>query len=195
MSKKVKDMELTTLRKALSATKDFVLLEPLKVDAATDYEFRRKLREKSIRVQMVKNSYAKKIFGESGLNAGEVWSGPTLLCYGGGSVKELSKSVETALKESKKDAKAPDKFKVKTGVADGNPTTLEDMTKMPTREEAIANVLAIALAPGANLLAALIGPGGTALALVKAVELKAGEAGDSSPAEAAPATDAPTVAS
>ena len=195
MSKKVKEMELTTLRKALSATKDFVLLEPLKVDAATDYEFRRKLREKQIRVQMVKNSYAKKIFGESGLNAGEVWSGPTLLCYGGTSAKDLSKSVETALKESKKDAKAPDKYKVKTGVADGNPIALDKMVTIPTREEAIANILSLVLAPGGKLLGAITGPGGTALALVKAVEAKAKEAGDAAPAEAAPAAEAPAVAS
>ena len=193
MSKKIKAMELDALRGALKGARDYVIVEPIKVDAATDYDFRRKLREKSVKVQMVKNSYAKKIFGENGLKSGDVWAGPTLLCWGGGSAKGLSTTVETVIKESKKDAKAPDKFKVKTGVADGEIVPLDVMTKLPTREEALANVLAAILGPGGQLLAAITGPGATALALVKTVEQAAEKAGDT-PAET-PAADPAPVAS
>ena len=191
MSKKIKALELTALRNAIGTAKDYVLLEPIKLDAAADYEFRKTLREKKIRVQMVKNSYAKKIFGELGLNAGDVWSSTTLLCWGGANIKELSTTIETAVKASKKDAKAPDKFKVKTAVSDGSPVTLEAATKMPTREEAIANVLGCVLAPGANLAAAILGAGGTLLAVVKAIEEKAKTAapagGETPTADATPA--------
>ena len=44
-----------------------VLLQPLKLDSAADYEMRKKLREKKIRVKMVKNSLAKKVFDENGV--------------------------------------------------------------------------------------------------------------------------------
>ena len=67
MSKKIKELELNALRKTFEGVKDFVLLEPIKVDAATDFEFRKKLREKKIRVKLVKNSLVKKVFGENGV--------------------------------------------------------------------------------------------------------------------------------
>ena len=194
MSKKIKAMELDALRGALTGARDYVIVEPIKVDAASDYEFRRKLREKSIRVQMVKNSYAKKIFGENMLKAGDVWAGPTLLCWGGASVKELSTTVDTVIKESKKDPKLPDKFKIKTGVADGEIVTLDVMKKLPTREEAISNLLGAILRPGGQLLAAVTGPGATLLAVVKAVE-EAAEKGDDAAAADAPAADPAPVAS
>ena len=194
MSKKIKAMELDALRGALGEARDFILIEPLKVDAATDYTFRKTLREKKIRVQMVKNSYAKKIFGEVNLDAGNVWERPTLLCYGGANVKELATTVDTAIKESKKDAKSPDKFKVKTALADGQVVTLEDAKKMPTREEALGGILSAILAPGANLLAAIGGPGSTLLSVVKAIEEKAEKGGESAPTEPAAEVAAPDVA-
>ena len=194
MSKKIKAMELETLRGSIGQTRDFVLLEPLKVDAATDYNFRKTLREKNIRVQMVKNSYAKKIFGESGLEAGNVWEKPTLLCYGGANLKELGTTVDTAIKDSKKDAKAADKFKFKTALADGQVVTLEDLKKMPTREEALGGILSAILAPGANLLAAINGPGSTLLSVVKAIEEKAEKGVEATPAEPTAEAAAPDVA-
>ena len=81
MSKKIKELELSALRKSIGGVKDFVILEPLKVDAATDFEFRKKLREKKCKVQLVKNSLARKIFEEGGLKV-DAWSGPTLLIWG-----------------------------------------------------------------------------------------------------------------
>lgn len=67
MSKKIKEMELNDLRAAFKGVKDLVLLQPLKLDSAADYEMRRKLREKKIRVKMVKNSLVKKVFDENGV--------------------------------------------------------------------------------------------------------------------------------
>ena len=177
MSKKIKALELTALRDSLGAAKDYVILEPVKCDAAADYEFRRTLRDKKIRVLMVKNSYAKKVFGELKLNAGDIWSSTTLLCFGGANMKELSNTVDTAVKASKKDAKAAEKYKVKTAVSDGSPVTLEVAKKMPTREEAIGNVLGCVLAPGANLAAAILGAGATLLAVVKTIQENAEKAG------------------
>ena len=39
MSKKIKEFELNTLRKTFKGVKNYVILEPIKVDSATDFEF------------------------------------------------------------------------------------------------------------------------------------------------------------
>ncbi len=186
MSKAVKQLELDDLRATFKDVKDYVLLEPVKVDSATEYEFRKKLRGNKIRVKLVKNSYARKIFTELGLNLQDTcWTGPTMLCWGADSVKSLANSVDTAVKESRKDPKAPDKYKVKAAIADGHATTLDIAKTMPTRLEAIADVLGAILGPGATLAAAITGPGATVVNLITAIEEKAKEG--AAPAETEPA--------
>jgi ribosomal protein L10 len=175
MSKAIKQLELDDLRKTLSGIKDYVILEPLKVDSATEVEFRKKLRAQKVRVKLVKNSYAKKILGEMGVTL-NVWGGPTLLCWGGESVKGLANAVDTAVKESKKDPKAPEKFKVKTGVCEGAPMVLDVMKTVPTRLEAIGDVVGALLGPGAAIAGALTGPATQLAGILKAIEEKAPEA-------------------
>lgn len=188
MSKKIKELELNALRKTFTGVKDYVILEPLKVDAATDFEMRKKLREKKIRVQLVKNSFAKKVFTENGVQV-EPGSGPTLLIWGGESVKELASAVDNLLKELKKDPKAPDKFKEKTAVADGQPVSLKVATTLPTRQEAIGQVLAAILGPASQIAGCLVGPANQIAGCVAAIEEKAKSAdAGAAPAEAPPAT-------
>ena len=183
MSKKIKDLELHTLRNTFNGVKDYVILEPLKVDSATDYEFRKKLRDKKCRAQMVKNALCRKVFTENGIQV-DTWSGPTILVWGTDSIKDLSNAVDSLLKEIKKDPKAPDKFKIKTAVADGLPVTFELAKTLPTRMEAIGGVLAAVLGAGSQIAGCLVGPGGQVAGLVQAIEEK-------KPAEEAPAVAAP----
>jgi ribosomal protein L10 len=183
MSKKIKELELDTLRAAFKGVRDMVLLQPLKVDAATDFEMRKKLREKKIRVKMVKNSLTKKVFTENGV-AVDPGSGPTLLIWGADSVKELATTVTGLLKELKKDPKAPDKFKVKTAVSEGQPVTLDVAATLPTRKEAIGGVLAAILGPASAIAGCLTGPANNLAGILKAIEDKAPAGGDA-PAPAA----------
>ena len=173
MSKKIKEFELVAMRTALHGVKDCVLIEPIKVDAATDYDFRRKLRVAKVRCAMVKNTIAKKVLAENGVNSiDKAFSGTTLLCWGGDSVKGLATTVDTAIKESKKDPKSPDKYKVKTAVADGQAMTLEVAKTIPTRLEAIGSIVSALTAPGANLAAALSGPASQIASILKTIEEK-----------------------
>jgi len=180
MSKKIKELELNALRQTFQGVRDYVILEPLKVDAGTDYEFRKKLREKKCRVQLVKNSFVKKVFTENGVQV-ETGAGPTLLIWGGESIKDLANNVVGLLKELKKDPKAPDKFKEKTAVADGQPVTLKVATTLPTRKEAIGSVIAALLSPGSNLAGCLVGPGSQIAGILKALVEKAPAAVDAAP--------------
>ena len=173
MSKKVKQLELDALRATVAGVKDYVLIEPAKVDAATDFEFRKVLRGKQVKVQLIKNTYAKKVFGENGINLADgTWGGPTLVCWGGKNIKDLSNAVDDQIKASKKDPKAPDKFKVKTAVADGQAVTMAAAKLMPTREEAIAEIVACVLGPGAGLVGALTGPATQIAGILKTIEEK-----------------------
>jgi ribosomal protein L10 len=187
MSKKIKALELDALRQQVGGVKDYVIVEPIKVDAATDYAFRKNLREKKIRALIVKNTYAKKVFNEMGIDLNGVWAGPTLLCWGGNNIKELSNAVDDQVKASKKDAKSPDRYKIKTAVAEGEPITIEAAKVRPTREEAIGEVIAAVTGPGASIVAALTSPASELAGILKTIEEK-GPAGEAAPAAEAPAT-------
>ncbi|MFO0800608.1 MAG: 50S ribosomal protein L10 [Gemmataceae bacterium] len=181
MSKKIKELELAALRKTFAGVKNYVILEPIKVDSATEFEFRKKLREKKAKAQLVKNTFLKKVFSENGV-AVDGLSGPTLLCWGADSIKELSNAVDGIVKDLKKDPKAPDKFKVKTAVADGQPVTMEVAKTLPTRLEAIGDVLNAVLSAGGNIAGALTGPAAQLAGILKAIEEKAPDAAPAPPA-------------
>ncbi len=172
MSKKIKEFELNALRASIGKVRDFVALEPIKVDSATEFEFRKKLRLKNIKVQLVKNSFAKKIFAEGGIQTDSTWAGATLLCWGADSVKGLATSVDQAVKEAKKDPKSPEKFKVKTAVADGQTVSFEVAKTLPTRLEAIGDVLNAILAAGGSLVGCLTGPASQIASCISTVEEK-----------------------
>jgi ribosomal protein L10 len=171
MSKKVKELELNALRDAFRGVKDFVIVEPVKLDSATEYEFRKKLREKKCSVKLVKDTLAKKVFTENGVQV-DAFSGPTLLVWGADSIKDLSNAVDGLIRELKKDPKAPDKFKVKTAVAEGQPVPMDVAKTMPTRKEAIGNVLAAVLGPGSAIAGCLTGPANNLAGILKAIEDK-----------------------
>jgi large subunit ribosomal protein L10 len=181
MSKKIKELELNDLRKTFKGVRDLVLLEPLKLDSAADYELRRGLRAKKVRVKMVKNSLVKKIFDENGVKV-DLGSGPTLVCWGADSAKALGLAVNEMLKVLKPDAKAPQKIKEKTGVADGEPMSLADLEKVPTRQEAIGAVVAALLGPGSAIAGALTGPATNLAGILKAIEEKGGAGAAPAPA-------------
>lgn len=180
MSKKIKELELNALRKTFNGIRDYVILEPLKLDAGTEYEFRKRLREKKCAARLVKNTFARKVFTENGI-AVDVWSGPTLLVWGADSIKDLSNAVDGLIRELKKDPKAPDKFKVKIAVADGQPVPMDVAKTMPTRKEALGQVLAAILGPASAIAGALVGPASQLAGCLNAIEEKA-DKGEPAPA-------------
>ena len=187
MSKKIKLMELDTLRKAFDGVKDYVLVEPINVDSATDFNFRKNLRAKKIKAQLIKNTFARKVFTEMGITVENCWSGPTLLCWGGLNIKELSNTVDDEVKAARKDPKAPEKYKIKTTVADGEALSIEDAKVRPTREEAIGEIVSALTSAGADLAGCLIGPASQLASILTSIEEK-GPGGT-------PAADAPTTES
>lgn len=173
MSKVIKQMEMNAMKSAFSGVKNMVFLSQTKLGAIADNQLRLSLRKKGVRLQMVKNSLAQRVFKDLGLELKDIWNGNTVVAWGGESVKGLSQELESAFKDqTKKDPKFSEKVTVKGALADGTQVTFAEALKMPTREEAIGDVLSAILGPASAIAGLLIGPGG---AVASQIESKSKE--------------------
>lgn len=154
MSKQIKQMEMEALRGAFRDVRDLVLLSTSGVSAQQDNQARLGLRKKNIRLRVVKNSLAKRVFSEMGLEGPNFWEGPTLVAWGAGSLAELSRELDRVLNLRKND-----KIKAKGALAEGQAISFQQALTMPTRAEAIGRVVGLVMAPAARVLGQLQSPG------------------------------------
>jgi large subunit ribosomal protein L10 len=166
MSKVIKRMQMDDLKKTFGDVRDMVLLNVVGLNAVADNQLRLGLRKKGIRLHGVKNSLARKVFADLGLHVTKAWEGSTTVAWGAGSIAELSKELETAVKKHDK------AIKFKTAVVDGREVAFDVAVKMPTRQEAIGQVIALALSAGSRLVGAILGPGGQLASQVKQLSEK-----------------------
>ncbi len=182
MSKVIKQMEMTTLKSTFKDVRDMVLLSVGGLNSVADNQVRLGLRKKGIHLQVVKNSLARRVFSELGVNIATGWEGPTTVAWGSGSVAELSKELSLLVKKYEKN------LKVKSAVAEGQEVTFEQALKMPTKAELVGTLLAMILGPGSQIAAQLVGPASQLAGQLKALEEK-------QKAEPAQAEPAPAAAS
>jgi large subunit ribosomal protein L10 len=180
MSKVIKQLEMDALRATFQDVRDLAVLSVAKLDAQGEYTLRAALRKKQIRLQVVKNSLTRRVLREMKFSIADdspFWAGPTMLAWGTGSISELTREIESELKDAKKGPLYKDKVAKKGAFADGQSITWEQAIKMPTRAEAIARVVTLALSPGRRLASQILGPGSTIVGQVKSIEdKKKGEA-------------------
>jgi large subunit ribosomal protein L10 len=171
MSKTIKQMEMDALNKAFQDVRDFVFLSVSGVNAQADNQMRLALRKKNIRLQVIKNSLAQRVFTSLGMKVGGdgYWAGPTLLAWGGTSLAELSRELESLIKKN-------DKIKVKGAVADGQEVTFKQALSMPTKAEAIGRVVGLALSPARRLVSQILAPASRIAAQIKTLREKTPEA-------------------
>jgi ribosomal protein L10 len=187
MSKVIKQMQMDALKKTFGTAKDYVVLNIVGLNAIADNQFRTTLRKKNVRLLQVKNSLARLAFKDLGIDIGtdsDYWKGSTTFAWGATSVSELSRSIEAELKNPKTQAQFKGKVNIKGAIAEGLLVPFAVALKMPTRQEAIARVLMLALAPAARVAGQIIGP---ASALARQVTEKKEEATPTPAPEAAPA--------
>jgi large subunit ribosomal protein L10 len=187
MSKVIKQMEMTSLASTFKGVRDLVVLSISGLSGTATTNFRAALRKKKVRLHIVKNSLARKVFIDLGLNIGEAksfWTGPTAFAFGGDSVAGLSKAIDGELKDKKTAPIYKEKVRIKGAVADGQEVAFDVALKMPTRTEAIGSVLAALLSPGAALAGCLIGPASQLASQIKKISER------EPAAEAAPAPEA-----
>jgi large subunit ribosomal protein L10 len=157
MSKPVKALLRKELVRRLDGTDSLTVLSLVGVPGVASNELRGKLRENGITVTVVKNSVARQAFKEVGLeSASGLLDGPSAVAVGGESVVDVVRQLLDF-------GKTHPALIVRGALLEGEvfgPDRVEELSKYPTRDEAIANVAGMALSPGRKLAGALLGPGG-----------------------------------
>jgi large subunit ribosomal protein L10 len=175
MSKKVKNLIEKDLSNRFSTLEGVAVVNPRGIGAIKNNAMRRRLREKGLRMAVVKNTLARRASATTKI-AGfdQLLDGPSAVIYGQGSVSAVAR----ILLEEKK---ADETLELRGLFFDGEiyigEKGVEQASKLPTREEAISQIVALVLAPGAKLSGVLKGQAGKVAALVKAIEEKAEKAG------------------
>ncbi len=187
MSKYVKELMMDQLKTELDGDRSVLILDLKGLDAITEYQFRRDLRKKSIKMRVLRNSLARRVFEDMGIGGlSRFLEGPSVAVWGGSGVAELAKEISTQVKKLKKP-------EIKGGSVDGTvigPDQIEDITKLPSREALIGRVVALALSPVQRVVALANAPASGLLGQLKTLSEGApadGEA-DAEP-DAAPATE------
>jgi large subunit ribosomal protein L10 len=202
MSKYVKELMMDQLRTDLGDNKSLLILDLKDLDAQGEYQLRRDLRKKSIHLRVLKNTLARRVFADLGMDGlSQFLVGPSAAAWGGEGIAELAKEIS-------KQVKALKKPEIKGGAVDGvvvGPGQVEDITKLPSREVLIGQVLTILLSPAREALGLVTSPASTLIGQLEAFIEKnqapggAESADEPAPGEAPPAeppaTEAPPAAS
>mgnify|MGYP006288040275 CR=1 FL=1 len=176
MSRPIKEMIIEEYRRRFDGVDGGVVLDIRGIDAGENNSLRAGLREKDIRVTVVKNTLARQAFVETPLDGLDpALSGPSALAYSGESVVNVARAVLDW-------ARKIDQLEVKGAVLDGTyfegEAGVKRLSDFPTREEAQAKVVQILLSPARNVVGAATSPGSRVLGIVKEIEerLERGEA-------------------
>ena len=173
MSKLVKDLITKELESRLKDIDGIGVINPRGIDANKNHGLRRRLREKGMRMLVVKNTLAKRATGQGKLKGfDKLLDGPSAVIFGKVSVSVIARAM---LEEKKLDEKLELRGVFFDGEIYPGEKGVESASKLPTREEAIAGLVAALLGPGRKLAAAIKGPGGKIGAILKTIEDKAKE--------------------
>lgn len=185
MSKYVKELMMDQLRTDLNGARSVLILDLKGLDAISEHQLRRDLRKKQIRIRTLKNTLARRVFGEMGMDGlAKYLAGPSVAVWGGDGVAELAKEISDQVKKLKKP-------EIKGGAVDGvviDPGQVEDITKLPSREALIARVVSMALSPAQRIVSLANAPIGALASQIQSIAEPAGDT--ASDAESAPAGDA-----
>lgn len=166
MSKYVKQLMTDELKSRWEGVNDALLVDVSRLEANDTVVLRRRLREKSISLMVVKNSLARRASeGTSLAPAFEGIEGTMAVVWGGEDIVSLAKEVTSVKKE-----KAFEDFETRGGVMDGaklSATDVEAVSKWPSRTEQLSMLVGQILGPGMTLNAQLLGPGGSLASQIK----------------------------
>ncbi len=169
MSKFLKDMLAKDLASRLEGVEDCVVANVIGIDSNTTTDLRARLREKGIKLMVVKNSLARRATEETSLApAFEGLTGTAAVVWGAQDFVSLVKEVVALDKEEDE----LEHFKAIGGAMGGEKLTPEEVkqiSKWPTREEQLSLLVGQILGPGSQLAAQIKGPGGQLAAQVKSI--------------------------
>lgn len=184
MSKPIKRLIQKELASRFQGLTSLAIVGLTGLDANANNAMRGRLLEKGIRLTVVKNSMARKAFADVDLAvAGDLLDGPCAVAYAS---DPQTVSVVEIVRELLDIHKEHESVVVKAAVLEGEPfgaDQVETLSKFPTRDEALSQLVGSILSAGANVGACLLGPSGAIASILKKIEEDAG--GEDGEAEAA----------
>lgn len=168
MSKPIKEMIVADYQKRFDALDGALVVDIRGMTSNETNSMRAGLRSKKIRVTIVKNALARKAFAGTALEALEkALEGPSALAYGAESVVDVAREVVAW-------ARKVQKLTLKGAVLDGQffegKAGIKRLSEFPTRDEAHARIVMLALSPAQKLVGAAVGPGSKILGIVKEIQ-------------------------
>lgn len=158
MSKQIKGMIISQIKDRVGEHRDFLVVDTSRMDAITTNRFRISLLQSNIAAMTVKNALARRALNELEVTAlDDVLSGPSTLIWGGEDIVALSKEMMRWAKEIETLIVKGGTVECETVDASG----VEALSKSPSREELIGQIMGLAMSPGSQLAGSLLGPGGT----------------------------------
>lgn len=177
MSKPVKDLITKEYHERYAELDSACVISVIGLDGIAANRLRGELASKKIRLQVVKNSLARRAFSEGALAPlGNALDGPCALVTGGESIIDVAKT----LIEIKKSYPLVD---LKVGILGGDPDLIpiERLAQMKSRQELLGEIAMLISSPGRRLAGCLQGPGGRIAGCLKAIADKE-ESGEAAPA-------------
>lgn len=174
MSYFVKSLIQNEYEKKFENVNDFVVISTKGVGGIDNNVLRGELKEKGIRMAVVKNSLMRLALQKMDMDkACAIFdTGPCTVAYGGDSVVDVAKELVGCTKKLKA-------IQFKGAYVDGvvmDGEGVMELSKMPNRAELQAQVVQLTLSPGSNLAGALVGPGSVIAGCVKSLIEKLEEA-------------------
>lgn len=170
MSKTVKSWMIRDYKESLSGVEDALLISIRGIPANENNGLRVDLRNKDIRITVIRNNLARHALKDTSLGLLEpLLEGPSALAYGAESVVDVARAL---VDWSRKLELLELKGAVLEGQLYAGRAGVEALSRLPTREEALANNVTLILSPGRKLLGQITGPGGSLMGVVKAIEEK-----------------------
>lgn len=192
MSKFVKDLLTRDLRNQLSGVGDALLVNVIGLDAIRTTKLRGELRKKNIKLEVIKNSMARRATEGTPLaRAFEGLEGTLAIVWGADDFVSLTKEVVRLT-----EAKEFEGFQTRGGAMDGaklSQAEVKDVSKWPTRQEQLAMLVGQILGPGSRLASQLNG-GGPLVSQINTHAENLEKAGGEAPATEAPASEAAPAA-
>jgi large subunit ribosomal protein L10 len=170
MSKTVKNLIQRDMAERFKGVESAAVINPRGINAIKNNDIRRRLRAQGVRMTVVKNTLTRRALADSKLKGVEqLFEGPTALVYGEASIATIARMI---LEERRTDETLELRGVFFDGEIYSGLEGVQQVSKMPTREEAIGQLVALALAPGAKLAALLKGPGSQIGGILKTIEEK-----------------------
>ena len=181
MSKQVKNLVTKELTERLGDMEGVGVINPRGIGAIKNNQLRRRLREKGLQMTVVKNTLARRaVEGRKLQGFDKLLDGPSAVIYG--KAASISSVARMLLDEKKGDETLELRGIFFDGEIYSGDEGVKRVSTLPTREEAIGNLVGMILGPGSRLAGALKGPGSQLGALLKAIEQKAAKADEPAPA-------------